>query len=351
MANDPVLLNKVVAESMIKNRFGIGFFQKKSNQEFAKWSGDFAEFNGKAIMDDINGSVINAERPVLEMDELSKSLKDFGPSVRLNVQNQEALKGLRFTGEIGEFSTKDDKGLYRWFFELNNTVGKRNGKFGNIVLWNIGKKEDVVIAKLVEYIKGPGNDIAKKFAIYSEGPEMLATKIYADATLALRDYSGKINMDLVNAIRNKKGMDNFTLDDLAALDKPFARPEVVLGKEIIENNELGEKTLEKTLNYFRQQDQNNLILYSMETLPLVVQYSPLCEKLEEMMDYIERSTDLIVSWNLNLDFTMYYISRYIYHSRLNEIKKVALYANLMSNENTLLFYREYVNQLIKKYEK
>jgi hypothetical protein len=77
----------------------------------------------------------------------------------------------------------------------------------------------------------------------------------------------------------------------------------------------------------------------------------LCEKLEEMMDYIERSTDLIVSWNLNLDFTMYYISRYIYHSRLNEIKKVALYTNLMSNEITLLMYREYVNQLIKKYEK
>ena len=122
-------------------------------------------------------------------------------------------------------------------------------------------------------------------------------------------------------------------------------------KEIIENNELGEKTLEKRLDYFRQQDQNNLILYSMEILPLVVQYSPLCEKLEEMMDYIERSTELIVSWNLNLDFTMYYMSRYIYHSRLNEIKKVALYANLMSNKNTLLFYREYVNQLIKKYEK
>ena len=122
-------------------------------------------------------------------------------------------------------------------------------------------------------------------------------------------------------------------------------------KEIIENNELGEKTLEKTLDYYRQQDQNNLILYSMEILPLVVQYSPLCEKLEEMMDYIERSTELIVSWNLNLDFTMYYMSRYIYQSRLNEIKKVALYANLMSNENTLLFYREYVNQLIKKYEK
>lgn len=233
MADNPVLLNKAVADSMIKNKFGAGFFQKKSNQEFAKWSGDFAEFNGKAIMDDINGSVINAERPVLEMDELSKSLKDFGPSVRFNVQNQEALKGLRFTGEMGEFSTKDDKGLYRWFFELNNTVGKRNGKFGNIVLWNIGKKEDVVIAKLVEYIKGPGNDTAKKFAIYSEGPEMMATKIYADATYALRDYSGKINMDLVNAIRNKKGMDNFTLDDLAALDKPFARPEVVLGREII----------------------------------------------------------------------------------------------------------------------
>ena len=233
MANDPVLLNKVVAESMIKNRFGLGFFQKKSNQDFAKWTGDFAEFNGKAVMDDINGSVINAERPMDEAETLAKSLSAFGPSVRLNVQNQEALKGMAFKGEISEFSGRDDKALLHWFFELNNTVGKRNGQFGNIVLWNIGKKEDVVIAKLVEYIKGPGNDIAKKFAIYSEGPEALARKMYLDASYALRDYSGQINMDLVNAIRNKKGMDNFTLDDLVALDKPFSRPERLMGKEII----------------------------------------------------------------------------------------------------------------------
>ena len=233
MADNPTLLNKTVAESMIKNRFGLGFFTKKSNQDYAKWSGDFAEFNGKAIMDDINGSVVNAERPMAEAELVSRSLKDFGPSVRFNVQNQEALKGLTFKGEMGEFSSRDDKALLHWFFELNNTVGRRNGQFGNIVLWNIGKKEDVVIAKLVEYIKGPGNDTAKKFAIYSEGPEALARKMYLDATYALRDYSGQINMDLVNAIRNKKGMDNFTLDDLVALDKPFARPERLMGREII----------------------------------------------------------------------------------------------------------------------
>lgn len=233
MANDPVLLNKAVADSMIKNRFKPGFFKTKVGEDYAKWSGDFAEFNGKALMDDINGSVINAERPMLEAEELSKSLKDFGPSVRFNVQNQEALKGLSFKGEMSEFSSRNDKAILNWLFELNNTVGKRNGKFGNIVLWNIGKNERVVIDKLVEYIKGPGNDIAKKFAIYSEGPEMLATKIFADATYALRDYSGKINMDLVNAIRNKGGMDDFNIDDLVKLDKPFARPETLMGREIV----------------------------------------------------------------------------------------------------------------------
>lgn len=232
-ANDPVLLGKIVAESMIKNRFRPSFLVSKSGKEYAKWAGDFAEFNGKAILDDINGSVINAERPLTQVEEMSRSLKDFGPSVRFNVQNQEALKGMRFKGEISEFSSRNDKAIYNWYLELHNTVGRRNGQFGNIVLWNIGKKEDVVIAKLVEYIKGPGNDIAKRYAIYSEGPEVLATKIYADATYALRKYSGEINMDLVNAIRNKKGMDNFTFDDLVALDKPFARPETLMGREIV----------------------------------------------------------------------------------------------------------------------
>lgn len=234
MADDPVLLGQAVANSMIKNKFKPSFLKTKTGEDIANWAGDFAEFNGKAIMDDINGSSVRAERPITEAEEISNSLKSFGPSVRLNIQNQEALKGMTFKGEFGELASSNDKAVFNWLLELNNTVGPRNGKFGNIVLWNAGKKPEEVIKKLVDYIEGPGNEIAKRYAIYSEeGAERLALNIYVDATYALRDFAGRINMDLVNAIRNKGGMEKFTLDDLIKLDKPYARPETILGREIV----------------------------------------------------------------------------------------------------------------------
>lgn len=228
MADNPVAINKAVATAMLKSKF------KTISKDDARFAGDFAEFEGYKVLDELNGATVKAERPYTEAEEIAKSLKEFGPSVRFNVQNQEALKGLTFKGEFSEFSSMNDKAVLHWLFELNNTVGRPNGQFGNIVLWNIGKKQDVVIKKLVDYIEGPGNDIAKKFAIYSEqGAEGLAAHIYADASYALRDFSGRINMDLVTAIRNKGGMDNFDIDDLAKLDKPYARPETLMGKEIV----------------------------------------------------------------------------------------------------------------------
>lgn len=234
MYSDPVLQGKAVASSMIKNRFKPQFLQTKSGQEVAVWAGDFAEFNGKAIMDDINGSVIRAERPMSDADTISNSLREFGPSVRLNIQNQESLKGFGFSNQIGTIANNNDRFVFHWLLELNNTVGKRNGQFGNIVLWNAGKKQDVVIKKLVDYIEGPGNDIAKRYAIYGEqGAEALAGHIYLDATLALRNSAGQINMDLVNAIRAKGGMETFSFDDLTKLDSPLARPETVSGKELV----------------------------------------------------------------------------------------------------------------------
>lgn len=234
MANDPELLGRAVANAMILNKFKPEFLKTRRGEEVANWAGDFAEFNGKAVMDDINGSSVRAERPVTEAEEISNSLKQFGPSVRFNVQNQEALKGMTFKPEFTEIANTNDKFVFNWLLELNNTVGKRNGQFGNIVLWNIGKKPDVVIAKLVKYIEGEGNGIAKRFAIYAEeGAEGLARNIYLDATYPLRDYSGRINMDLVSAIRNKGGMDEFGIEDLIKLDKPFARPESILGREIV----------------------------------------------------------------------------------------------------------------------
>jgi hypothetical protein len=234
MAADPVLLGRAVADAMIKNRFRPEFLQTKAGNDIAKWSGDFAEFNGKAILDDINGASVRAERPITEAEEISNSLKQFGPSVRLNVQNQEALKGMTFRPEFTEISYTNEKFVFNWLLELNNTVGKRNGQFGNIVLWNAGKKPQEVIDKLVTYIEGPGNDIAQRFAIYAEeGAEALARNIYLDATYPLRDFSGRLNMDLVNAIRNKGGMEEFKLEDLTKLDKPYARPESILGREIV----------------------------------------------------------------------------------------------------------------------
>ena len=234
MADNPELLSAAVANSMIKSKFKPNFLKTRRGGEIAAWSGDFAEFNGKAVMDDINSGVVRAERPITEGELISTSLKEFGPSVRLNVQNQEALKGMTFAKEFTEIANTNDKFLFNWLLELNNTVGKRNGQFGNIVLWNAGKKQDVVVKKLVEYIKGPGLEDAKRFAIYAdEGPEGLARAIYLDSTYPLRNYAGQINMDLVNAIRTKGGMDKFGVEDLTKLDKPFARPESILGREIV----------------------------------------------------------------------------------------------------------------------
>jgi hypothetical protein len=245
MADDPVKLGEAVANSMIRNKFKPDFLQTRNGKDIGNWAGDFAEFNGKAVLDDINGSSVRAERPITEAEVISDSLKQYGPSVRLNVQNQEALKNMTFASEFTEIVNTNDKFLFNWLLELNNTVGKRNGQFGNIVLWNAGKKPKVVIDKLVEYIEGPGNDIAKRFAIYAEsGAEGLARYIYADATYALRDYAGRINMDLVNAIRNKGSMDDFKLEDLIKLDKPFARPESILGREIVP---LGAKNAEEAV--------------------------------------------------------------------------------------------------------
>lgn len=234
MADDPVLLGQAVATAMIKNKFKPEFLQTRRGQDVANWAGDFAEFNGKAILDDINGSSVRAERPITEAEEISNSLKQFGPSVRFNVQNQEALKGMTFAPEFTEIANTNDKFVFNWLLELNNTVGKRNGQFGNIVLWNAGKKADIVIKKLTDYIRGDGKEIAERFAIYAEqGPEGLARAIYLDATYPLRNYAGQINMDLVNAIRNKGGMDKFGIEDLIKADKPYARPEAILGREII----------------------------------------------------------------------------------------------------------------------
>lgn len=234
MADDPEALGIAVANAVIKNRFKPSLFETAAGARLSDYTQDFARFNGKSVLDDINGSSYRAERTVSEVEETANSLRQFGPSIAYNVEIVESMKGLKFGKEFTEIGSTSDKFLLSWFFELNNTVGKRNGQFGNIVLWNANKNEDTVVNLLREYIDGPGNELAKKFAIYaSEGSEGLARRIYADSTYTLRDSAGRINQKLVQAIRDKGGMENFTLDDLVKYDVDWARPRAILGKEII----------------------------------------------------------------------------------------------------------------------
>jgi hypothetical protein len=234
MADNPEELGIAVANAVIKNRFKPSLFNTAAGRRLADYTQDFARFNGKTVLDDINGASTRAERTMSEVEETANSLKQFGPSIALNVDVVESMKGLKFGKEFTEIGYKDDKFLLNWYFELQNTVGKKNGKFGNIVLWNIGKKEDDVVDILRQYIDGDGNELAQRFAIYAkEGSEGLARRIYADATYPLRDSAGRINKKLVQTIRDKGGMDEFTLDDLVKLDVDYARPRAIMGKEII----------------------------------------------------------------------------------------------------------------------
>jgi len=231
---DPELLGEVTANALLKNRLRPEILNTKTGNELAEYARDFARFNGKPILDDVNGATMRAETRMTEAELASKSLEKFGPSIALNPNIGEAVKGMTFAKEFTEMRSNSEGFLVNWLLELNNTVGKRNGQFGNIVLWNANKPQKEVIDKLRTYIETDGADIANRFAIFkSVGAQNFAERIYADATYALRDSSGRINTKLVNAIRDAGGMDNFTLDDLVKFDVKFARPKSILGKELI----------------------------------------------------------------------------------------------------------------------
>jgi hypothetical protein len=240
LAEDPEKLGQAVAESVLNNRFRPSFFNTAMGNRVAEYAADFARFDGKPVIEDILGSSYRAEMRLSDTEVASRSLEQFGPSIALNPNITEALKFHKFRGEYTELpsSGKGSEGfLVNWLLELNNTVGKRNGTFGNIVLWNAHRPQDEVVSKLVDYINTPeGQVLAKRFAIYDEvGAQNFALRIYADATYALRDSAGRINNKLVNAIRDAGGMDKFTLDDLAKIDKisNYVRPTSILGRELV----------------------------------------------------------------------------------------------------------------------
>jgi len=231
---DPEVLGEATANALLQNRLRPEILNTKTGNELAEYARDFARFNGKAIMNDINGATMRAEYRATEAELASKSLEKFGPSIALNPNIAEAVKGMTFAREFTEMSPNSEGFLVNWLLELNNTVGKKNGQFGNIVLWNANKPQAEVIAKLRNYIETDGAELANRFAIFkSVGAQNFAERIYADATYALRDNAGRINTKLVNAIRDAKGMDNFTLDDLVKFDVKFARPRTILDKELI----------------------------------------------------------------------------------------------------------------------
>lgn len=234
LSNDPEKLAEAVTQSVLTNRFRPSFLNTRFGSKVADWAGDFVRFDGRPMMEDILGSSYRGDMRLSNVEARSKALSQYGPSISLNPNIAEALKGMKFKDEFTQIESSSEGFLVNWLLELNNTVGKRNGMFGNIVLWNAHKSEDEVVAKLVEYIQGDGAELANRFAIFKQvGAQNFAERIYSDATYALRDSSGRLNIKLVNAIRDKKGMDNFTLDDLAKFDIKYARPDSILGKELI----------------------------------------------------------------------------------------------------------------------
>ena len=234
LANDPEKLGTAVAESMLNNRFKPSFLQTRRGQQIAEYAGDYARFNGETILEDALGNVSRGDVMLSQADEAIKGIEQFGPSIALNVNLQEALKGFKFKGEFTEWGSQSENFANKWLLELNNTVGKRNGQFGNIVLWNAHRPQAEVVGKLYDFIQGEGNELAKRFAAYNElGAYRFAEHIYADATYALRDSAGRINNKLVNAIRDAGGVENFSIYDLAKIDVPYARPNAILGQELI----------------------------------------------------------------------------------------------------------------------
>lgn len=235
LTKDPEALGAAVAKTFLDARFRPRFFNTALGNRVAEYSADMARFNGKPVIDDILGSSYRAEMRLSDTEVRAQTLQQFGPSIALNPNITEALKFHKFRGAYTQLPSDSEGFLINWLLELNNTVGKRNGQFGNIVLWNANKPQEQVVAKLVDYISTPqGTELAKRFSIFEQvGVQNFAERIYADATYALRDSSGRINNQLVAAIRDKKGMDNFDLDDLAKLDSKYARPTAILGKQLI----------------------------------------------------------------------------------------------------------------------
>jgi hypothetical protein len=232
-SKDPETLAKAIGTSMLKERFKPAFLQTAKGKRAAGYIEDFVEFDGKTVLDDINGAATRAEFKMDPAEEAAESLKSYGPSIYSNPDLVEALKNQRFASVFSQIQHNDPEFLLNWYLELNNTIGKKN-IFGQIIFSNIYRKEEDAIDALVNYLDGKGNELAKRFAIYNqEGSYAFAQRVYADATSALRDSSGRLNKELIEEIRVSGGIDNFDYGQLAKYEEGFLKPKAVLGRKLM----------------------------------------------------------------------------------------------------------------------
>lgn len=233
MADNPNELAQAIGKSLLKDRFKPEFLQTAKGKRAASYAEDWVTNGGNEVMQEINGAIRQAEFKADVAEETAGYLRQYGPSVALNTDITAALKDVKFNAVYSEISYNRTDFLLNWYLDLHNTIGKRN-IFGQIVFSNIYKKEEDAIEAVAKYLDGKGNELAKRFAIYnSEGSYEFARRIYADATNALRDYSGRLNKKLIEEIKASGGIDNFDFKQLHKYNENFQMPKTVLGRELI----------------------------------------------------------------------------------------------------------------------
>ena len=233
ISDNPEELAKTIGTSLLKDRFKPSFLRTAKGNRAAGYIEDWVANGGNSVMEEINGAVRQAEFKEDVAENTANYLRQYGPSVAFNTDITAALKDVKFANIYGEIGYNRTEFLLSWYLDLHNTIGKRN-IFGQIVFSNIYKKEEDAIAAVREYLDGKGNELAKKSAIYNaNGSDYFARMIYADATSTLRDFSGRLNKDLIEEIKASGGMDNFDFQQLHKYNSDFKMPKAVLGRELI----------------------------------------------------------------------------------------------------------------------
>ena len=232
-ADDPEAMAIAVGRAVLNDRFKPEFLRTAKGARIAEYAEDFVRNNGQVVTDEINGAATRAEFKLDVAEQTASSLRQYGPSLTENPQIAQMLKDQKFQSVFSQIRYDRPEYLLNWYLDLQNTVGKKN-IFGQIVFTNIARKEEEVIETLVKFIEGKGNTLAKRFALYKAlGAEGFAKRIYVDSTNALRDYSGRLNLKLIEEIKVSGGISSFDFSQLAKYEEGFDKPKMVLGRELI----------------------------------------------------------------------------------------------------------------------